>query len=99
MLAGAMREIVVEAVLNDLYDGAIRLLGDAQRFGFALGSLVIAAKPDGTASATVTFHVPTSASTQLVAVRLARHPAVQRVEAAWADGDKANLDPLQAVAA
>ena len=60
MSVDLMREIVVEAVLNDPYDGAIRLLGDAQRFGFELQSLMLTARPAGMASATITLRVPTS---------------------------------------
>jgi hypothetical protein len=93
-----MREIVVRAVLNDPYDGAIRLLGDAQRFGFELRSMALEAKADGTASATVTFHVPTSIDVQLVAARLSRHPAVQRTEAVDADAEEVTHDPLLAAA-
>ena len=36
MLSDPMVEIVVEAVVTDPYDGVIRLLADAQRFGFEL---------------------------------------------------------------
>jgi hypothetical protein len=99
MSAETMREVVVEAILTDAYDGAIRLLGDAQRFGFGLLSLALVTKDDGTASVTLSFLVPTSVEAQLVATRLARHPAVWRVEAASAHADNTDLDGLQAVAA
>ncbi|KLK90089.1 hypothetical protein AA309_27680 [Microvirga vignae] len=98
MRAEPMREIVVEAVFNDPYDGAIRLLSDAQRFGFDLQSLTLAAKADGIASAIVTLRVPISVDAELVSARLARHPAVQRVSART-DSGEVLLDCLQAVAA
>ena len=79
MLAEPMQEIVVEAVLNDSYDGAIRLLGDAQRFGFELRSFALTARADGTASAVITLTVPISADAHVVATRLSRHPSMQRV--------------------
>jgi hypothetical protein len=98
MLAEPMQELVIEADLNDPYDGAIRILGDAQRFGFELQSVALTAKSDGRASAIITLYVPTSVDTQIVCARLARHPAVQRVNA-QADYSRASLDCPQAVAA
>jgi hypothetical protein len=93
-----MQEIVVEAILNDSYDGAIRLLGDAQRFGFELRSFALTARMDGIASAIITLRVPTSVDAELVATRLSRHPAMQRVNAR-ADIGKALLKGQQAAAA
>ena len=81
MSGEAMREITVEAVLNDAYDGAVRLLGDAQRFGFELKRLALAAGAEGKVSATLILRVPISADTRLVAARLARHPSVRHVDA------------------
>jgi len=98
MLAEPLREIVVEAVFNHPYDGAIRVLGDAQRSGFELLSLALAAKMDGIASATIILRVPVSFDAQLVTTRLARHPAVQRVDVR-ADAAKAFRGQSQAMAA
>jgi len=98
MSVDLMREIVVEAVLNDPYDGAIRLLGDAQRFGFELQSLMLTARSAGMASATITLRVPSSVEAHLVAARLSRHPALQRVDAC-ADAGKIVLNHTQAAAA
>jgi hypothetical protein len=99
MLAEQMRKITIEAVLNDPYDGAIRILGDAQRFGFELQSMSLTTNADAVVSLTAIFGVPITADVQLIAARLARHPAVRHVEAARADGDKAGLDQVRAVAA
>ncbi len=98
MSAEPMRDLVIEAVLNDPYDGAIRLLGDAERFGFEIRSFALTTKIGGAASATITLYVPTSVDVQLVSARLARHPAVQRVSA-QANVSRAVLDCPQAVAA
>jgi hypothetical protein len=97
MSAEPMQEIVIEAVLNDSYDGAIRLLGDAQRFGFELRSFALAARTGGITSAIMTLHVPTSVDAQLVARRLSRHPAMRRVNARADIGEA--LDGEQAAAA
>ena len=98
MSAELTRVIVVEAVLNDPYDGAIRLLGDAERFGFELQSLVLTAKSAGVTSAAITLHVPVSVEPHVVAARLSRHPTVQRVNVC-ADGGKVHRDYPQAAAA
>jgi len=81
MLTEPRREIVVEAILNDPYDGAIRLLGDAQRFGFEICSLALAIAEDGAASVNLTLKVPSTFDAQLVANRLSRHPVVHYVNA------------------
>jgi hypothetical protein len=99
MSAEAMREITVEAVLNDPYDGAIRILGDAQRVGFELRSMALVTRADGVVSLTAILGVPITADVRLIATRLARHPAARHVEAVCSDGDKATFDQVQAVAA
>jgi hypothetical protein len=99
MSAEPLRETTVEAVLNDPYDGAIRILGDAQRFGFELRSMALATRADGAVSLTATLGVSITADVQLIAARLARHPAVRHAEATWTDGDKTTLDQVQAAAA
>ncbi len=98
MSVDPMRDIVVEAVLNDPYDGVIRLLGDAQRFGFDFRSLTLDAKTDGIALAIITLGVSTAMDDQLVAARLARHPAVLHVEVRAAAGET-TPSCLQALAA
>lgn len=80
MAADLTREIVIEAVLNDPYGGAIRLLGDAERFGFELQTLALAVGVGALASATISVRVPNSVDAQVAAARLARHPALQCVD-------------------
>jgi hypothetical protein len=76
-----MREVLVKAVVNDPYDGLIRLLGDAQRFGFELRASTLVSAMDGSASVTLTLSVPARMDVQLVAARLVRHPAVLHLDA------------------
>ena len=76
-----MQEFVVNAVVTDPYDGLIRLLGDAQRFGFALRASTLSAEVDGSASVTLTLSVPARVDAELVAARLARHPVVRSLDA------------------
>lgn len=81
-MSGAQtREITVEAVLEDPYDGLIRLLGDAQRFGIDLLGVSLATAADGVAVATITLAAPASVEPQLLGARLARHPAVRHASA------------------
>jgi hypothetical protein len=81
MAGEPMQEVVVNAVVTDAYDGLIRLLGDAQRFGFALRASTLSAEGDGSASVTLTLSVPARLDAELVAARLARHPVVQSLDA------------------
>ena len=88
MAGEPMREVVVNAVVTDAYDGLIRLLGDAQRFGFALRASTLSAEGDGSASVTLTLSVSARLDVQLVAARLARHPVVLHLDA--------QVSPMQA---
>jgi len=81
MAGEPVQEVVVNAVVTDAYDGLIRLLGDAQRFGFALRASTLSAEGDGSASVTLTLSVPARLDGQLVAARLARHPVVRSLDA------------------
>ena len=81
MAGEPVQEVVVNAVVTDTYDGLIRLLGDAQRFGFALRASTLSAEGDGTASVTLMLSVPARLDVQLVAARLARHPVVRSLDA------------------
>src|SRR4051812_7806537 len=76
-----MREVVVSAVVNDPYDGLIRLLGDAQRFGFELRGSSLETEANGSASVKITLSIPVRVDVELVAARLARHLVVQSLDA------------------
>ncbi len=102
MSVDPMCEIVVEAALNDPFDGVIRLLGDAHRFGFELRALTVNARPGGIALAVIVLGVRHTMDDRLVAARLARHPAVLHVEVRAATGEtipscmwKSRLPPVR----
>jgi hypothetical protein len=92
------REVVVRATLDDTYDGMIRLLGDAQRFGFGLRALKLASETGEAALVTITLSVPTRIDAQVVVTRLARHPAVRSINAQGGEEEVslAHLDPMAA---
>ena len=98
MAGEPVQEVVVNAVVTDAYDGLIRLLGDAQRFGFALRACTLSAEGDGSASMTLTLSIPVRLDAELVAARLARHPVVQDVHA-QVSPTRAGASHLYAVAA
>ena len=98
MAGEPMREIIVNAVVTDAYDGLIRLLGDAQRFGFALRASTLSTEEDGSASVTLTLSIPVRVDVDLVAARLARHPVVQSLNA-QVSPNRAGTNHLYAVAA
>ena len=97
MAGEPVQEVVVNAVVTDAYDGLIRLLGDAQRFGFALRASTLSAEGDGSASVTLMLTVPARLEVQLVA-RLARHPVVRSLDA-QVSPTRAGASHLCAVAA
>ncbi len=70
----------VEAVVEDAYDGVIRLLNDAQRFGYGLLGMAVT-EVEGLTCVSLTLASPPQADARLLASRLGRHPAVVQVEA------------------
>src|SRR5258708_28111924 len=90
MSEGTMREVVVRALIDDAYDGLIRLLDDARRFGFGLQELKLVTDANGVAAAVITLCVPNRVAAFLAA-RLARHPTVLSV-GARPNGDGTGLD-------
>ena len=79
-MAQSRRVICVEAVVDDAYDGVIRLLNDTQRFGYGLLGMAVA-EAEGLMSVSMTLAPPAHADARLLAARLARHLTVVRVEA------------------
>jgi hypothetical protein len=92
-----MREVVVHATIDDAYDGVIRLLGDAQRFGFGLRAFNLVTGADGVAVAAITLSVPARIDAHFLAARLARHPTMRSV-AAGAHREEVGLDQPRAAA-
>jgi hypothetical protein len=82
-----MQEVIVDAAFSDAYDGLMRLLGDAQRFGLELKALKLSAITEKLASAKITLKIPPSLDAQLLRHRLARHPAVLSVQVESHDAD------------
>src|SRR5258707_15695885 len=74
MSEGTMREVVVRALIDDAYDGLIRLLDDARRFGFGLQELKLVTDANGVAAAVITLCAPNRVDAAFLAPRLARHP-------------------------
>jgi hypothetical protein len=92
-----MRNVMVDAALNDTHDGLIRLLGDTQRFGFGLEALTLRGGTGSTAVVAIILSVPIEIDAQLVAARLARHPAVRSIHVQEIeDANPADLSPMAA---
>jgi hypothetical protein len=75
-----LRKDSLQAVLNNPYDGAIRILADIQRFGLCLQSLQVEVTQNGLSilSITITGYAGTDIN-QLVS-RLGRHPSVESIQ-------------------
>ena len=76
------RTITLTAVVVDALDGAMRLLCDAQRFGFGVRRFHLDAGDEREAAIRMTLVVPPEADAAHVRSRFARHPAVRSIEAA-----------------
>ena len=73
------RKAVVSAFVDDAYDGVIRLLCDAQRFGFVLETLVVERGDTGDSSVVATFAVPATMDGDVIVARLSRHLSIKSV--------------------
>lgn len=71
--------VTFRAVLADPYDGLLRLLTDAQRFGLSLGAVALHSLPSGEAAAELTLGHAGDHEAGQIAARLARHPAVREI--------------------
>jgi hypothetical protein len=80
MTAPAGQRIVFRARLNEAYDGAIRLLIDAQRFGLGLHAMTLETSATGETEAILTLAVPQGTGAAVIAQRLMRHPVVRQVD-------------------
>lgn len=75
-----MDVLVLSTVLADPFDGAIRILCDAQRFGFALRELHLEPLAGRRSKMNVELLVPAGSDADLLTSRFARHGAVVSVE-------------------
>lgn len=76
------RALVLTAVASDAFDGATRLLGDAERFGFRVSLFHLDARGEREASIRMTLLIPPEADASHIRCRLARHGSVISIEAA-----------------
>ena len=74
-----MRQVSIAVDVDDGLDGALRLLIDSQRFGFAVGSFSMTSKAGIGASVKLTVSSPGEIDAGQLAARLARHPTVKRI--------------------
>jgi hypothetical protein len=80
-MADASRRILAfEAAASNGYDGVIRLLVDAERFGLELQSLAVSWPGAGVAKIEFTLAVDESVDAVNLVQRFARHPTLSFVE-------------------
>ena len=65
-------------LLTNSCSDVLRLLGDVERFGFRLKTLVVA-EEDGLPVANIGVSIPYEADASLIATRFARHPEIASV--------------------
>jgi hypothetical protein len=75
-----MDMLVLSTVLVDPFDGAIRILSDAQRFGFALRELHLEPLAGERSRMNLELLVPAGSDADLLLSRFARHAAVLSIE-------------------
>jgi hypothetical protein len=73
-----MHDIMVQAALTNACSGLLRLLGDVERFGLRLKTLVVS-EEDGLAVANIGLSIPYEADASFIATRFARHPEIASV--------------------
>lgn len=70
------KRITFEGTVSDAFDGASRLLFDAQRFGFGIRRFSLAAEPDGSGVIRIELTVDKSVDVGVVVARMSRHPSI-----------------------
>ncbi|MGX1324597.1 hypothetical protein AB7M17_008050 [Bradyrhizobium sp. USDA 377] len=70
------RRVSVMATTPDPFDGIVRLVLDAARFGFGLDQVAMTTHPDGNRTIRMVLEVQPSADCTDLAERLSRHPAI-----------------------
>jgi hypothetical protein len=78
----ATRNLRLSALVDDTFDGAVRLIGDAQRFGFSIRELHLDAPEGASARICLTLCIPGDLDPAVVRSRLARHPTVVSLDIA-----------------
>jgi hypothetical protein len=77
-----MRHTRIEAIFNDAYDGIIRLMTDAQRFGLHQEALNVSRDSLDNYVASLRLALPDEMVDADLVARFARHPAIRRIQAA-----------------
>lgn len=80
--------VTLSVVVADPYDGATRLLCDAQRFGLVLSEFNACVNPGGYSAISLSVVFPEGLDCASVETRLARHPTVSSVFAVVAPSQK-----------
>lgn len=70
----------LSTVLVDAFDGVIRILGDAQRFGLTLHALHLEPLDDHQSRMDIALLVPAGSDADLLTTRFGRHGAVVSIE-------------------
>ncbi|MHC2626201.1 hypothetical protein ACVIW2_008233 [Bradyrhizobium huanghuaihaiense] len=70
------RSVSVTATTSDPFDGIVRLVLDAGRFGFGLDQISMTTRSDGNRTIRMVLEVQPSADCADLAERLSRHPAI-----------------------
>ena len=76
------RSVTVTASTSDPFDGLVRLLLDAARFGFGLDQVSMTMRPDTGWAIGMTIEVQPSLDCAVIAERLSRHPAIMDLRVA-----------------
>jgi hypothetical protein len=71
-----MRSADFRVFVDDPFDGVMRIIGDAQRFGFALEQASLEADGVNRWALLLTLTVPSDTDDSLLVARFGRHPTV-----------------------
>lgn len=83
------RRILITASASDIYDGLLRLVVDAQRFGFALDEVSTSGRADASASIRMTIMADGALDCANIESRFSRHPTIRDVQAVELENDGA----------
>lgn len=78
----ARRRLELKAYATDPYAGVVRLVTDAERFGFGLAQISMTISPNSVAMIRMTLDVEPSIDCAVVTQRFSRHPALAELSVA-----------------
>jgi hypothetical protein len=91
MQENEMRHIAIRVVLEESGSGLLRFVGDVQRFGFQLNTLVLA-REKGASIVTAALSGPSHCDVGFITSRFARHPDITNVVVGSDIGVADNVD-------